>query len=128
MAYGIPCVFIVDGVWENRDGMLVSTGNSLTSLTKIRSSHPEVFLVKGVLNICSKFTGEHTCQNVISIKLLCYFIEITLRHEFSPGNLLHFSKHLFLRTPLDGCFWKMIKLTLVCRGILAPWLVKLSFK
>ena len=28
--------------------------------------------------ICSKFTGEHPCRSVISIKLLCNFIEITL--------------------------------------------------
>ena len=33
------------------------------------SSHSEVFLRKGVLKICSKFTGEHPCQKVISIKL-----------------------------------------------------------
>ena len=54
-----------------------------------RSSHPEVFLEKGVLKICSKFTGEHLCQSVILIKLLCNFIEITLRHGCSPVNLLH---------------------------------------
>ena len=42
------------------------------------SSPPEVFLGKGVLKICSKFTGEHPCQSVISIKLLINFIEITL--------------------------------------------------
>ena len=35
-----------------------------------RSSQPEVFLGKGVLKICSKFTGEHLCQSAISIKLL----------------------------------------------------------
>ena len=35
----------------------------------IRSSHPDVFLEKGVLKICSKFTGEHPCQSAISIKL-----------------------------------------------------------
>ena len=40
------------------------------SLEIDRSSHPEVFLRKGVLKICSKFTGEHPCQSVISIKLL----------------------------------------------------------
>ena len=34
-----------------------------------RSSHPEVFLEKGVLKICSKFTGEHPCRSAISIKL-----------------------------------------------------------
>ena len=25
----------------------------------VRSSHPEVFLGKGILKTCSKFTGEH---------------------------------------------------------------------
>ena len=30
-----------------------------------------MFLVKGVLKICSKFIGEHPCRSVISIKLLC---------------------------------------------------------
>ena len=38
-----------------------------------------VFLVKGVLKISSKVTGEHPCRSLISIKLLCNFIEITLR-------------------------------------------------
>ena len=33
-----------------------------------RSSRPEVFLGKSVLEICSKFTGEHPCRTVISIK------------------------------------------------------------
>ena len=28
-----------------------------------------MFLGKGVLKICSKFTGEQTCRSVISIKL-----------------------------------------------------------
>ena len=49
-----------------------------------RSSHPEVFL-----KMCSKFTGEHPCRSVISIKLL------------RPGcsvNLLHVSRTLFLRS------------------------------
>ena len=41
-------------------------------LTKDRSSHPEVFLGKGVLKICSKFTGEHPYRSVISIKLRNY--------------------------------------------------------
>ena len=54
-----------------------------------RSSHPEVFLGKGVLKVCSKFTGEHPCRSVISIKLLNNFIEITLRRGRSPINLLH---------------------------------------
>ena len=48
-----------------------------------RSSHPEVFLRKGGLEICIKFTGEHPCRIVILIKLLC-----------PPVNLLH-----IFRTP-----------------------------
>ena len=49
-----------------------------------RNSHPEMFLRKGVLKICSKFTGEHLSRSVISIKLLNF-----------PINLLH-----IFRTPL----------------------------
>ena len=45
-----------------------------------RSSHPRVFLGRGALKICSKFTGEHSCQSAISIKSLCNFIEAALRH------------------------------------------------
>ena len=30
---------------------------------------PEVFLQKGFLKISSKFTGEHPCQSVISVRL-----------------------------------------------------------
>ena len=60
-----------------------------------RSINRQVFLRKGVLNICSKFTGKHPCQSVISIKLLCNFIEITLRHECFPVNLLHIFRTAF---------------------------------
>ena len=34
-----------------------------------RSSRPDVFLRKGVLKICIKFTGEHPCRSANSIKL-----------------------------------------------------------
>ena len=34
----------------------------------IRSSRPEVFLRKGILKICNKFTGEHPCRSMISAK------------------------------------------------------------
>ena len=54
-----------------------------------RSSYPKVFLGKGALEICSKFTGEHPCRSMISIKLQSNFIEIALRHWCSPVNLLH---------------------------------------
>ena len=65
--------------------------------TFFRNSHSEVFLGKDVLKICSKFTREHPCRSVISIKLLCNFIEITLWHGCSPVNLLHIFKTPFLK-------------------------------
>ena len=34
---------------------------------KYRSSHPEVFLEKGVPKICNKFTGENPRRSVTSI-------------------------------------------------------------
>ena len=62
-----------------------------------RSSHTEVFYEKGVLKICSKFTGEQPCRSVVSIKLLCNFIEITHLHCCSPVNLLHIFRTPFPR-------------------------------
>ena len=70
-----------------------------------RRTYPEVFPRKGVLKICSNFTGEHQCRSVALIKLLCNFIEITLRHWCSPAICCISSEHLFLRTPLNGCYW-----------------------
>ena len=66
----------------------------------LRSSHPEVFLRKSVLETYRKFTGEHPCRSVISIKLvcnlLCNFIEILLRHDgCSPVNLQHIFRTTF---------------------------------
>ena len=61
--------------WENARGL----NFEWSCLMQVyRSSHPEVFSVKGVLKICSKLTGEHPCRSAISIKLQ--------------------------RTPLGGCF------------------------
>ena len=74
--------------------------------SKSRTSHPEAFLVKRVLEICSKFTGEHPCWSVISINLLCDFIEITLKYWCSSVNLLQifrapFSKNISGELLLD---------------------------
>ena len=71
-----------------------------------RSSRQKVFSVKGVLKICSKFTGEHPCRSVISIKLLSNFIEITLQYGRSPLNLLHIFRTPFSKNTSRGlCFW-----------------------
>ena len=67
-------------------------------------SEPEVLLEKGVLKVCSKFTLEHPCRIVISIKL-CNFIEIALWHGCYPVNLLHILRASFPRkTSGRGCF------------------------
>ena len=70
---------------------------------RFRSSRPEVFLAKGVLKICSIFTGK--CWGVISIKLLCNFNETTLRHGCSPVNLLHIFATYF---PRNASGWLLL--------------------
>ena len=69
-----------------------------------RTSHPDVFLRKDVLKKCSKFTGEHPCRNVISIKLLSNFIEIALWRGCSPVNLLHILRRPFPKNTSDLWF------------------------
>ena len=73
---------------------IFKSDRSFFPLSKLRSSHPEVFLGKGVLKICSKFIGEHPCRSVISINSQSSFIEIALQYGCSPENLLH-----IFRTP-----------------------------
>ena len=64
--------------------------------------HDQKQLIRGVLKVCSKFTGEHSCLSVISINLQSNFIEITLRHQCSPVNLLHVFRTPF-RKNTSGC-------------------------
>ena len=47
--------------------------DSIQDFYNFRSSLPGVFSRKGVLKICSRFTGEHLCRSGISIKLLGNF-------------------------------------------------------
>ena len=49
---------------------------------------------QGVLKIYVKFITEHPRRSAISIKLLCNFIEITLRRECSLINLLYIFRTL----------------------------------
>ena len=66
-----------------------------------RSSHPEVFLGKGVLKICSKFTGEHPCWSEISIKLLKISIKL-LYHVISKEVDNHIDwifRHVCINNP-----------------------------
>ena len=73
-----------------------------------RSSRPEVFLGKGVPEICSKFT-----RKVISVKLLSNFFEIALQCGCFPVNLLYiFGPPFTMNT--SGCL------------LLTLWFVNLS--
>ena len=63
-------------------------------------------LRKRIPKICNKFTGEHPCRSVISITLLCKFIEIARWHGCSPVNLLH-----IFRTPFyNNTYGKLLQL------------------
>ena len=55
-----------------------------------------VFLFRCVQKISSKFTGEHPCRSVVSVKLQSNFTEITLRHGCSPVNFEESSAGLLL--------------------------------
>ena len=73
-----------------------------SKITSVRSNPTEEFFAKGVLKICSNFPGEHPCRSVISVKLFCNFIEITLRHECSSVNLLHIFRTRFPQNTSGG--------------------------
>ena len=95
----------------NMNTFYAVTGDELEAIfyTCYTSSQLEVFLGKGVLKICSKFTGEHPCRGAISIKLQSNFIEIALRHGCSPVNLQHNFKTPFLEN-LSG--WLLLLLVI----------------
>ena len=58
--------------WNHRQSLIVNFYQVNSELLRSNS--------EGVLKICSNFTGEHLCRSAISIKLLCNFNEIALRH------------------------------------------------
>ena len=76
--------------------------NKRVSYSEYTEAATQRYSRKGVLKIRSKFTGEHPCRSVISIKLLCNFIEIALRHGCSPLNLQHIFRTPFCR---NTCGW-----------------------
>ena len=75
---------------------------------KFRSSRPEVFLRKGALKTCNKFTGEHSCRSVISINLQSNFIEITFWHDYSLVNLLHIFRTTFFKNTSGALLLKIV--------------------
>ena len=79
--------------------------NQFTDAMKYRSSRPEVFLGKGVLKMCSKFTEEHLCQ-------------IALRHRCSRVSFLYIFRKPF---PNNTSGWLLLKIIpLVVQSIPLP--------
>ena len=60
--------------------ILLLQSYSFSNRRILRSSHPELFRRKGILKMYNKFTGEHPCQSVISIKLLKQLYKFTGEH------------------------------------------------
>ena len=73
--------------------------------TSTESSFSEMFLRKDVLQICSKFTGEQPCRNVISLKLqsnslFSYFMQNKRFTECQSGFI-----------PGDSCVAQLLLIT-----------------
>ena len=88
-----------ENVFNLRNHPVISSvkGNQRKGLN--RSSPSELFLEKGVLKICNKFTGEQLCCSVISIKLL----STLLKSYFGMGvNLLHIFRTPFPKNTSGG--------------------------
>ena len=87
----VVCVKISTTVWQKWTCLIWNISITVMDVSMMRrdwSSRPAVFLGRGVLKICSKFTGKHPCRSLISIKLqsntsFMYFLVIltTLKHS-----------------------------------------------
>ena len=119
---------------------MIIMSNLGTYRCSFRSSHPEVFHEKGVLKLCSKFTGEQPCRSVISIKLLCNFseitlrreccnfIEIALRHSCSPVNFLHIFRTPFPNDTSEGLMRNSDPNCISIKFDLSVWYIVNKFK
>ena len=100
------CVIMQDEIYVQKKLLLYHGGTLFgratddpQSLAKTVSQKqpPKGVPRKGVLKICSTFTGEHSCWSATSIKLQSNFIEITLQRGCSLVNLLHIFRTPFLK-------------------------------
>ena len=81
----------------------MSTFIPLTSSSRSdRSSPLWAFLENGVVKMCCKFTGEHSCWSTILIKLQSNLIEIAFRHGCSLVNLRHIFSTTFPKNSSGG--------------------------
>ena len=85
------------GRFEDTEFSLENTNCLLFEVSCVSKSSPsEQFLGIGVQKMSSKFTGDQPCRSVISLKLICNFIEIALRHGCSPVNFFSYFQNIFL--------------------------------
>ena len=102
---GLPSLF--DNGIDLSDNLFQLNYNVLFMIWRI--SRPEVFLGKSVLEIFSKFTGEHPCQSVISVKLQSNFIEIILRHGCSPVNFSYIFRIPFPKNTSEQLLLELLR-------------------
>ena len=104
--------------WSNKHSFIsLQQRQSISIALFFRRSHTEVFLEKGVLKICSKFTWEHPCQS----------IEITphgFPHGFSPVNLLHIFRTPFPKNTSGRLLLKIITWHITCYMNLVEALIR----
>ena len=91
--------------WKCRNYESLSLFLPFCTTWNIRSSPPEVFLRKCILEIWSKFIREHPCRSAI-----CNIIEIAHRHECSPVNLLYIFRTRFSKDTSGGLFLKYARI------------------
>ena len=73
----------------------------------VRSSHPEVFLIKDVLKICSKFTGEHPYRSVHSCLATLFRSHFGMRKNILLFN--HIALHMPEYSNLTGSFLPLLR-------------------
>ena len=103
----IPMISTFFGQGQTTHGLLKKLFLSRPLHYRSRSSRLEVSCRKRCSGNSSYFTGELAYRRVISIKLLCKFIEITLLHGCSPVNLLHIFRIFFLKNTSGGLLLQM---------------------
>ena len=78
------------------NGFISAVEIQIVFLSRQKQSSTSVLIKKcSYKKVCSNCVGEQPCRSVISIKLLCNFIEITFWHRCSPVNLLHILRTAF---------------------------------
>ena len=110
--------FFLHSIFKMKQAGNISSFLLTKNGVRFRSSHPEVSLRKGVLKICSKFTGEHPCRNVISIKLQSISIEIPLLHWYPLVNLLYIIRTPFHKNTSGGLLVSLEAKTSLCKSLI----------